>query len=168
MEDLPVKAIVIGVSVFVTMAVVSALILYFNTARELVTAASKRTDIAKTYDEIMNPDVSNGILTGVQARALINKYAGDETVIINIVSISGINATEISEKTGKSYNNINNLSKENDEDTNTDNWLRNNGVISEEKLDLINPVWNCSVEKVENSGITTLNLNLDVDIEKED
>jgi len=148
MEDLPVKAIVIGVSVFVTMAVISALMIYFNTARGVADVVNKRINIAETYDSIMNADVFTDTLTGVEIRSLINKYAGSDLVRINIVSISG------EEVTG--YNKINNT------------WRRNTGLISEQKLDLINPVWSCKVVKVQNNNKTTLNLRLNVDNAEED
>ena len=147
MEDLPVKAIVIGVSVFVTMAVVSALMIYFNTARGVADAVNKRTNIAEVYDNIMNDDVFIDTLTGVEIRSLITKYAdyeNSDNIFINIVSISGEDVTG-------SYNNIDKL------------WCRENGLISEQELDLINPVWKCTVEKVQNDDTVTLKLSLNVE-----
>ena len=148
MEDLPVKAIVIGVSVFVTMTVLSALILYFNTAKGVAEIVQKRIDIAEDYDRVMNADVFEDVLTGVEVRSLINKYAGNSNVKINIVAISGEDVT--------GYSNINNA------------WRRSNGLISEQKLDLINPIWNCKVDKVQSREGTTLKISLDVDNTEED
>lgn len=148
MEDLPVKAIVIGVSVFVTMAVLSALMLYFNTAKSVADIVNKRTDIAEEYDRIMNGDVFEDTLTGVEVRSLINKYAGNESVQINILSVSG--------KKDKKYWKVNTA------------WCRNTGEISEQRLDLINPVWNCTVTKKQSGEKTILRVYLDVDITEED
>lgn len=146
MEDLPIKAIVIGVSIFVTMTVFSAILIYFNTAKGIADSVSKRTDIAATYDKIMNSDNFEAVLSGVDVRSLITKYAGNESVNINIKRIGN-------ETTG-SYNNINNT------------WLiapnTYSKLISEEKLDLINPIWNCRVEKVDNGDVTMLNISLNV------
>lgn len=146
MEDLPVKAIVIGVSLFVTMLVLSTIIIYFNTARGIADTVSNRTDIADTFDYIMNSDDFSDVLTGVEIRSLINKYAANGNVEINILSISGLATDE--------YKNINNT------------WLVNvkwNSVqISEEKLDIINPVWKNRVEKVNISNKTILNISLNV------
>ena len=146
MEDLPVKAIVIGVSLFVTMLVLSTIIIYFNTARGIADTVSNRADIADTFDYIMNSDDFSDELTGVEIRSLINKYAANESVEINILSISGLATDE--------YVNINN------------SWLVNvkwNSVqISEEKLDIINPVWKNRVEKVNTSNKTILNISLNV------
>ena len=147
MEDFSIRAIIIGVSLFVTMLTLSAILIYFNTARDIADEVSKRTDIAETYDYIMNSDDFSDELSGVEVRSLINKYAGSDKVTINIISISG--------KPTGDYENINNtwLKKINDKAS----------LISEEKLNLINPVWNCTVDKVENPGHTTLKINLDVE-----
>ena len=138
MEDFSIKAIVIGVSLFVTMLTLSAILIYFNTARSIADEVNKRTDIANTYDYIMNSDEFSDELSGVEVRSLINKYIESNNVIIDIV----IGETE--------YNNVNN------------DWLKklndNASIISEEKLDLINPVQNYDVNKVENQGITTLTI----------
>ena len=146
MEDLPVKAIVIGVSIFVTMLVLSTIILYYNTARGFADTVSNRVDIADTFDYIMNSEDFSDELTGVEVRSLINKYARNDKVEINILSIGGIVTEE--------HNNINN------------SWLINvneNSVqISEEKLDIINPIWKNRVEKVSTSDKTILNISLNV------
>ncbi|MBQ8044295.1 MAG: hypothetical protein IJ272_09175 [Clostridia bacterium] len=147
MEDFSIRAIVIGVSLFVTMMTLSAILIYFNTARSIADEVNKRTDIASSYDYIMNSDDFSDELTGVEVRSLINKYAGNKDVRINIVSISG---QEV-----EGYDNVNNK------------WLKslndNASLISEEKLDLVNPVWDCIVNKVENQGRITLNIGLDVE-----
>ena len=161
MEDLPVKAIVIGVSVFVTMAVLSAVMLYYNTARTVADTISARVDIADTYDAIMNDETFEDTLTGVEVRSLITKYAGKENVVINILSISGQDVEE-----ENMYNNVNNNSF----------WYKNVNnrytadakLISEAMLDLINPVWKCTAEKVENGDRVTINIHLDVDINSEE
>ena len=157
MEDLPVKAIVIGVSVFVTMAVLSAIMIYFNTARSVADAVNKRADIADNYESIMDEDISQDILTGVEVRSLIIKYAGSDNVKINIVAISG---EEVA------YNYVNKAWYY------TINYSGSNKaseqIISEAKLDLINPVWNCKASKVNSGDITTLNIELDVDNTEEE
>lgn len=145
MEDLPVKAIVIGVSLFVTMTVLSAILMYFNTAREIADHASNRTDIAYSYDNIVNEERFEDYLTGVDVRSLITKYMGSTDVTINIIEISG---EEVN------HRNVNNT------------WLKKeaySNIIRESKLDLINPVWNCKVDKVKNKDKITLNIRLDVE-----
>lgn len=150
MEDFSIRAIVIGVSLFVTMLTLTAILLYFNTAREAVEVVNKREDIASSYDRIMNSETYEDNLSGVDVRTLINKYAESDSVEINIIKIGN---KEVSK-----YQNINN------------NWLitiNNEGdlprkIISEEKLDLIDPAWTNHVDKVENRGKIILNLTLNV------
>ena len=138
MEDFSIKAIVIGVSLFVTMLTLSAILIYFNTARSIADEVNKRTDIANSYDYIMNSDEFSDELSGVEVRSLINKYIASDRVIINVI-IDGIE-----------YYNVNN------------DWLKklndNASIISEEKLNLINPVQNYNVNKVENQGRITLTI----------
>lgn len=151
MEDMSVKAIIMGVTIFVTMAVISALMIYFNTARGVVDAVNKKVSASEAYDNIMNEDVFTDTLTGVEIRSLINKYMMNDTVTINIVKISGQNVEDIEESGANiNYRNIN------------ISWVANE-KIQEKYLDLINPIWSCSVEKVESESKTTLDISLDVD-----
>ena len=143
MEDYAVRAVIIGVSLFVTMITLSAVLMYFNTARSIADEVNKRTDIAQTFDEIVNGDKFEMDLTGVQIRSLINKYAGSEDVEINILTISG--------ETVEDYMNINH------------SWLdQNTNLISEAKMSIIDPAWTNHVDKVHNFGKITLNIRLDV------
>ena len=150
MEDFSIRAIVIGVSVFVTMLTLTAILLYFNTARQAVDVVNKREDVASSFERIMNTETYEVDLSGVETRALINKYAEDETVEINIIKIG--------DKEVSGYNNINNswLITINDS---TDIPKR---IISEVNLDIIDPVWTNHVDKVENGGKIILNLSLNV------
>lgn len=152
MEDYSIKAIVIGVSLFITMMTITVIIMYFDTARGLADEVNKRTDIATSFDAIMNSENFEQNLTGVEVRSLINKYAGNDKVQINIVEISNV-ATS-------AYVNINNKY------VGSNGWLvklnSKSNIISEEKLNIIEPIWKCKVNKVENSGIVELNIKLNV------
>jgi len=147
MEDFSIRAIVIGVSLFVTMLTLTAILMYFNTARGIADEVNKRTDIASSYDYIMNSNALEDELTGVEVRSLISKYASSDSVTININLVVDDNKTE--------YKNVNNT------------WIReineNSHLISEKELDKINPASRYTVDKVENQGITTLNINLIVE-----
>lgn len=152
MEDAGIKALIIGVSLFVTMLTLSAIILYFNTATSVSKKVSDRVDIVAAYDYIMNSENFSDTLTGVEVRSLINKYAGVESVKINVSILDGANVI--------TYNNINNL------DIAHGGWIKvineNAKLISEEKLNIINPIWDCTVDKVENTKETVLNIRLNV------
>lgn len=152
MEDAGIKALIIGVSLFVTMLTLSAIILYFNTATSVSKKVSDRVDIAASYDYIMNSENFSDTLTGVEVRSLINKYANVENVVINIEQVDG---SEV-----KKHNNVNNL------DVDHGGWIiklnEKSYIISEEKLNIINPIWNCRVDKVENLNETILTIRLNV------
>lgn len=152
MEDFSIKAIVIGVSLFVTMMTLSAIIIYFNTARGIADKVSKRTDIASSFDNIVNGENFEDTLTGVEVRSLINKYAGVSHVKIDIILVEDSETTR--------YNNVNNVYIADG------GWLikvnEKTSFISEEKLNLVNPVWNCVVNKVESLSETTLEIRLNV------
>ncbi len=143
MEDFSIRAIVIGVSLFVTMLTLTAILMYFNTARSIADEVNKRTDIASSYDYIMNADVVDDELTGVEVRSLIHKYASSDRVTINI--------TIVNNGVKKEYRDINN------------SWLKkindNAYLISEVELDKINTASKYNVNKVENQGRTILNIN---------
>lgn len=149
MEDASIKAIVIGVSLFITIITLTAVIMYFNTAKDVADQVNNRTDIAASFDNIVNSDNFEELLSGVEVRSLINKYVRVENVEINITTVDGVD-----------YNNINNTY------TNDGGWLiklnERVSIISEEKLNLIDPAWNCKVEKVENSIKKILNIRLNV------
>lgn len=143
MEDFSIRAIVIGVSLFVTMLTLSAIIIYYNTARSVADVVTNRADIAFNLEQIEKQDNFEGTLSGVEVRSLIRKYAGNSDVKINIVKISGIDTNK--------YNDVGN------------SWFDEN-IIMEDKLNMIEPVSNnFAVKSVDKKGITTINLSLNVD-----
>lgn len=151
MEDFSMRAIVIGVSLFVVIMTLTAIIMYFDAAKGVADQVSARTDIASSFDNIVNSDNFEATLTGVQIRSLINKYASVENVEINITAINN---------QAVNYDNINNRY------TNDGGWLikvnENVSIISEEKLNIIDPAWNCKVDKVENLDKIALEIKLNV------
>ena len=148
MEDFSIKAIVIGVSLFVTMLTLSAILIYFNTARGIGDEVNKRTDIAEAFDIIVNSDNFEDELTGVEIRSLIKKYIRNKSVVINIINEDGdVENSNINTNWAKKIDNTW------DSDATKDVY-----IISEAKLNEIDPSHNYTVEKVENSGKTTLNI----------
>ena len=143
MGDFSVRATIIGVSLFITMITFTAVFMYFNSARSIADEVNKRIDIAATFDYIMNPEITEAYLTGVEVRSLITKYANNKEVTINILKISGENVTGM--------NNINNA------------WLYGaSKLLRDDKMHIINPIWKNRVTKEETRHGITLNLELDV------
>lgn len=148
MEDFSIKAIVIGVSLFVTMLTLSAILIYFNTARGIGDEVNKRIDIAEAFDIIANSDNIENELTGVELRSLIKKYIRSKAVVMNIINEDGdVVAGNINTNWSKKIDNAW------DSDAAKDVY-----IISEAKLNTIDPSHNYTVERVENSGKITLNI----------
>ncbi len=147
MEDFSIRAIVIGVSLFVTMLTLTAILMYFNTARSVADEVNKRTDIANSYDYIMNEGAFEDELSGVEVRSLIHKYAGNSSVNINV------SITTDGKKVD--YKNVNNT------------WLKtineNAKLINEKNMDVINPSDTYTVNKVEKQNKITIDINLVVE-----
>ena len=132
MEDISVKAIIIGVSLFITIVTLSVIVLYFNTARQAADAVNQRMDIARVYDEVINREKFEGELFGVDVRSLINHYASDRKVIIQY-DIDGNGVADLT-----------NINKD---------WLNaETGVISESMLNSINPVSKYMITKNYNAS----------------
>jgi len=143
MEDNSIRAILIGVAVFIAAITISVIVFYFSTAKKVADNVSSRVDIAESFDITTNSNIDEDNLTGVDIRSLIKKYAGSDEVTINILTIKG----EIHK-----IDNVNNLWKI-DENTN---------IISEEKLDIIDPTMKCSVDKEEKDGKIIIKVHLNV------
>ena len=143
-EDFSVKALFIGVSVAITMLVLSLIMTYFTTATKLADAANRRMDIPDTYDAIMkSKNLFEDKLTGTEVRSLIRKYANDKYVTVNIVSVND-------DPEGEGVENAVNRT-----------WYDSSvGIIKETKLCLINPSWLNKVEKFESGKYTTLKVYL--------
>lgn len=133
MEDISIRAIVIGVSLFVTMITLTAIISFYNVSVLTAQGLHKRANIAEEYDYIMKSDVVTDDITGIELRNLINKYAKNDKVNIDLT---------MSES--KRYNNINNT------------WINKIENISEAKLNMINSSDKYSVSKTTSSGTTRL------------
>lgn len=142
MEDVSIRAVVIGVSLFVTMITVTAILSFYNVSILTAQAFNKRVNIAEEYDYIMNSDVFTDELTGVELRNLINKYANNAEVVIFLK----MNDKEI-------YENINNK------------WLNSIGNISEAQLNVINPSDKYRVTKTSNCNVVKY-CKIKLDVEK--
>ena len=132
MEDISTRAIFIGVSLFITIFTLSAIVLYFNTARQAADIVSKRTDIASKYDLVVNNNEFEGELTGVEVRALLTRFVGEDRINITL-KFNDSAKTEV--QVDRS-------------------WINEIGVINEAKLDIIEPVAKFKVEKRTISSLT--------------
>ncbi|MBR6613815.1 MAG: hypothetical protein IKK84_03515 [Clostridia bacterium] len=148
-QEYSTKAIFIALSLFVVMLVITLIINYYTAAKEISKQAQLKMDIPETFDAIMkNHDQVEDKISGAELQSLIRKYAYDDKVTINIVSIS------------------NNDSPENQKARIDEAWFDDDiGIIDEKELSTINPSWVVLVEKVINGEYTTLNVHLDYTID---
>lgn len=136
MENQAIRAIFIGVSLFVIMITLSLVLTYLNTAKSLANSVSDRVDIAETardysyYVDIIESEREEEYneyikLNGVEIRSLLREFAGDEDMYI-VIYIKG-----------KTYTNVNNTAP----------WYdRTTGLLNEAMLSHFNPVSNYDVE----------------------
>ncbi len=150
-EDFGVKAILIALSVFVIMLVLTLIINYYNVAKGLANQAQLKMDIPESFDSIVKKQ--NQIedkISGAELQSLIRKYADDNDVTINIVSVSNDDSDD------KKQWAINRSSV----------WYdRSLGIMKETMLSTINPSWVVLVEKEESGNKITLNVHLDYTID---
>ena len=148
-QEYSTKAIFIALSLFVVMLVITLIINYYTAAKEISKQAQLKMDIPETFDAIMkNHDQVEDKISGAELQSLIRKYAYDDKVTINIVSIS------------------NSDSPENQKARIDEAWFDDDiGIIDEKELSTINPSWVVLVEKVINGEYTTLNVHLDYTID---
>ncbi|MBR6688472.1 MAG: hypothetical protein IKL68_00445 [Clostridia bacterium] len=148
-EDFGIKAMFIGLSVFVAMLVLTLLVNYYNVAKGISKQAQLKMDIPETFDAIVkNHNQVEDKISGAELQSLIRKYAYDDTVTINIVSVSNDDSPE------KKQYHINKT------------WFDSSlGIVKETMLSTINPSWVILVEKEISGTHTTLNVHLDYTID---
>lgn len=94
-ESAPIRAITIGVSTLIAIATISAVIMYYKTARQMALSVGTGQDFAANYEESIKgillkgeSNVSgNNYITGTDVINLINYFYDDETVDIDISNI---------------------------------------------------------------------------------
>lgn len=148
-EEYTTKAIFIALSLFVVMLVITLIINYYTAAKEISKQAQLKMDIPETFDSIVkNHDQVEDKISGAELQSLVRKYAYDDKVTINIVSIGNDNSAE-NQKAAIDVA-----------------WFdRDLGIIDEKKLSTINPSWVVLVKKVIIGKYTTLNVHLDYTID---
>lgn len=101
-ESNAIRAITIGVSTFIAIITISAVMMYYSTAKNTVQEIGSGPDLYNNYasyirDILLKP--SGSIITGAEAVNLINYFYNDETVEINSKENGPLVYDEINEKT---------------------------------------------------------------------
>lgn len=145
MNELTFRTMLIGVGVFVTVATLSAILLYYNVAVSSANAVSKRTNIELEYSKRITTLLEKDTLTGTDVRNVIRYYYLNEMVEISITKIKGKSIADMNnEKTGSGeiYRNVNNTWKAPGEIK----------VISEYNMERINPSYKGSIVENKKEG----------------
>jgi hypothetical protein len=84
-ESNAIRAITIGVSTFIAIITISAVMLYYNTAKATVQEIGSGTDVAGNYSKyIEGLLVKSGNITGSDVKNILNCYYMDERVEITM------------------------------------------------------------------------------------
>lgn len=83
MEDNTIKAILIGVSTFIAIITISAVMMYYNTAKKVVQDIGTGVDLSGNYSEyirnlLIKPNGSE--ISGNDVKNILNYYYNDENV----------------------------------------------------------------------------------------
>ena len=83
MGDSAIRAITIGVGVIIAIATISAVMTYYNTAKQAVTEIGTGTDIAALYEEGITKTLLKTNITGTDVKNLLD-YFGERNDVNKI------------------------------------------------------------------------------------
>lgn len=101
-ESAPIRAIVIGVSTLLAVATISAVLMYYNTAKQMASNVGLGQDFAANYEQSIKDILTagtynvsgNNYITGADVKNLLNYFYGDEDVRIDVNGIKVIEEYE--------------------------------------------------------------------------
>ncbi len=105
-EDVTIRAITIGASVLIAIATISAVLTYYNSAKEMVRRIGSGTDIAGLYEQGIEETLLKGTITGTEVKNLLNYFNGRDDVSImvkNILIAANDDGQNTEEKNASSY-----------------------------------------------------------------
>jgi hypothetical protein len=85
-EDVLVRAITIGASVFITLATVTAVMIYYNTARATVSEIGTGTNIEQQYREDIKNNLNKTELTGAEVKNVLQYFYDSPEITISMTS----------------------------------------------------------------------------------
>lgn len=97
-ESAPIRAIVIGVSVLLAIATISAVLMYYNTAKQMASNVGRGQDFAENYEQSIQDILTEGsynvagtnYITGADVKNLLNYFYNDENVEVNVITVNFI------------------------------------------------------------------------------
>ena len=84
MEDVSVRAITIGVGIFMAIITMTAVLTYYNTAKETVRDIGSGTDIAGLYEKSVEDILLKTKVSGTDVKNILNYFSGKTDVKINV------------------------------------------------------------------------------------
>ena len=90
MDELSTKAIIIGISVFVTLTIITVIIFEFTTIKELYKGVAE-TDVSfeSKFNELNKYKEGNNLFSGIDLKNTVNKYKDNDLVEVCIDTGSG-------------------------------------------------------------------------------
>lgn len=121
-ESAPIRAIVIGVSVLLAIATISAVLMYYNTAKQMASNVGRGQDFAENYEQSIQDILTKGsynvagtnYITGADVKNLLNYFYNDENVIIKVNNIQYISSYADDYKPRYNITGYGNANKSND------------------------------------------------------
>lgn len=97
-EEAPIRAIVIGVSVLLAIATISAVLMYYNTAKQMASNVGRGQDFASNYEKSIQDILlkgtytvsDNNYITGADVKNLLNYFYNNEDVWVSVYGIKVI------------------------------------------------------------------------------
>lgn len=94
-ESAPIRAIVIGVSTLLAVATISAVLMYYNTAKQMASNVGRGQDFATNYEQSIQDILTagtynvsgNNYITGADVKSLLNYFYNNEEVRIDVIDI---------------------------------------------------------------------------------
>ena len=118
-ESAPIRAIVIGVSTLLAVATISAVLMYYNSAKQMASNVGRGQDFATNYEQSIQDILTAGTynvsgtnyITGADVKNLLNYFSNSETMKIKVYNIKVIdeykNYTPIVSNVSDGYDNAN-------------------------------------------------------------
>ncbi len=83
-DDVIVRAVTIGASVFITLATVSAVMMYYSTAKAGVSSLATGTNIETRYREDIKSILYSGQVTGAELKNILQYFYGNRDINIYV------------------------------------------------------------------------------------
>lgn len=149
-ESAPMKAIMIGAGLFITIVTITAVLNYYATAKEMVQSIGTGVDYLQEYSDYIQSILlkanTDATITGTEVKNLLNYFYHNERVTIRIGNARPLYKEDGSQVTKNDHiiravvDNVNNLQNNND------------NVFNEFQKKIV-PAQEFTISKAENNGL---------------